>query len=79
MSEPSGDVQYSEDGNYWWDGSEWQPVQSQDGSGGDGSQQTDPPVDWSQFPTIAALMQVSSPDEWLQYIGVDPNVISSAQ
>jgi len=54
-------------------------VQSQDGSGGDGSQQTDPPVDWSQFPTIGALMQVGSTEEWLQYIGVDPSVLSSQQ
>lgn len=22
----AGDVLYSEDGNYWWDGTEWQPV-----------------------------------------------------
>jgi hypothetical protein len=79
MSEPSGDVQYSEDGNYWWDGSEWQPVQSQDGSDGSDGSQSDPVVDLSQFPTIAALMQVGSTEEWLQYIGVDPSVLSSQQ
>ncbi len=28
MSVPDG-AQLSEDGNYWWDGTEWQPVDSQ--------------------------------------------------
>ena len=25
----AGDVLYSDDGHYWWDGSQWQPVQSE--------------------------------------------------
>jgi hypothetical protein len=33
MSMPEG-AQLSEDGQYWWDGADWQPVQSGDGSGG---------------------------------------------
>lgn len=33
MSMPAG-AQLSDDGNYWWDGAEWQPVQSGEGSDG---------------------------------------------
>jgi hypothetical protein len=33
MSMPAG-AQLSDDGNYWWDGADWQPVQAGDGSGG---------------------------------------------
>jgi hypothetical protein len=31
---PEG-AQLSEDGNYWWDGSEWQPVEGQSGQAGE--------------------------------------------
>lgn len=33
MTVPEG-AQLSEDGNYWWDGAEWQSVPSGDGGGG---------------------------------------------
>lgn len=33
MSMPEG-AQLSEDGNYWWDGADWQPVQGGENSGG---------------------------------------------
>ena len=33
MSMPEG-AQLSEDGQYWWDGSDWKPVQAGEGSGG---------------------------------------------
>jgi hypothetical protein len=33
MTTPAG-AQLSEDGNYWWDGAQWQPVSSSTGEAG---------------------------------------------
>src|SRR5262245_13607082 len=38
MSQPPVGAQLSDDGNYWWDGSQWQPV-SQSGSADPASSQ----------------------------------------
>lgn len=43
MSEIPEGAQLSEDGQYWWDGSEWQPVEGGEGGGGEGHQDAEYP------------------------------------
>lgn len=38
MTEIPADAQRSEDGNYWWDGSEWQLIDQSQAAGGQGEQ-----------------------------------------
>jgi hypothetical protein len=67
--------QLSPDGNYYWDGSNWQPVQqgADAPDAGDAAHQGSDAIDWSKFPMIEGLTKVSSVDEWTQHIGLDPN------
>lgn len=90
----SSDVQYSEDGNYWWDGQQWQPVdQSQSGGqspssssgeqppeSGDGQQggQDEQPIDWTQFPTLWLIASSSDVNDHYQKIGIDPESLNSS-
>jgi hypothetical protein len=39
MTQPTPGAQLSEDGNYWWDGSQWQPVAQSGGADPSSSQQ----------------------------------------
>jgi hypothetical protein len=95
MDVPEG-AQRSEDGKWWWDGTDWQPVEgaqstapaegqlSEDGKWRwDGSDWQpidngqDQPVDWSQFPELARVLQYGTDvDVYLQDLGVDPTVMS---
>jgi hypothetical protein len=75
-SSSSGATQYSEDGKFWWDGNAWQPVDGQAGGAAD-SQQGEAPIDWSKYPTIEGLTRVSTVDEWLQHIGLDPSELNN--
>jgi hypothetical protein len=71
---PDG-AQLSDDGNYWWDGTQWQPVQPDQEPGGasQGDSSGDEPVDLgfdpSQYPNIAAFAGPESLDDWLASIG----------
>ena len=62
--------QLSDDGKYYWDGSNWQPV---DGQPGKAEDQGSDAVDWSQFPMIEGLTKVSTVEDWIRHIGLDPN------
>jgi hypothetical protein len=74
------DAQKSEDGNWWWDGNQWQPVHgAQTASAGDQTHtaQQDQPMDWSQFPELARVIQYGQDvDTYLQDLGVDPSKIT---
>ncbi len=52
MSDIPADAQYSDDGQYWWDGTEWQPVGGEGGESGISWS-----FDWSQYPALGRLMQ----------------------
>lgn len=74
-------VQYSPDGNYWWDGATWQlvdPSQTQaDQSGGDG-QQAQAQIDWwGQYPAIMTVLSSSSPEDYYQKLGIDPRKLEA--
>ena len=79
-STDSGEKQYSEDGQYWWDGSDWQPVDP-DGKteAGDFGETTEPEIDWSNYPLLQGIYESNSVDEWLQYIGLEPDQIKVEQ
>jgi hypothetical protein len=82
MSNVPPEAQLSDDGNYWWDGSQWQPVQPQDPA--QPEQQTEGPVNAddsdgveididfsSQYPHLWAVASASSYDDWLSSLGID--------
>ena len=59
------DAQRSEDGQYWWDGTEWQPVVNED-----------EPMDWDQYPELARALHYSEDlDAYLQDLGLDPSTL----
>lgn len=66
-NQPDG-VQYSDDGHYWWDGSEWQPVAAA----------ADEPVDLTDFPVISALIEAGEVDGWLRWMGLNPEELATA-
>jgi hypothetical protein len=68
---------FSEDGQFWWDGTDWQPVEEQPTDGGDG-ETSEPEIDFSNYPLIQGIWESTSVEEWLQYIGVDPEEINAA-
>jgi hypothetical protein len=75
---PEG-AQRSEDGNWWWDGSQWQPVhdQSTTDQGAPGTSSLDTPVDWNLYPELVrATYYGKDIDAYLTDIGVDPSVIT---
>ena len=45
MSNVPDGAQLSDDGNYWWDGSQWQPVEGAQQPSGADEQPPDPPTD----------------------------------
>jgi hypothetical protein len=71
---PEG-AQLSDDGYYWWDGAQWQPVQYEQESGGasQGGSSAGEPVDLgfdaSQYPNISAFAGPESLDDWLANVG----------
>jgi hypothetical protein len=83
MSQPPEGAQLSEDGYYWWDGSQWQLV-DQSGDGAAASDQAamsgpspDEPFPADQFPEIGRVLQYGNDvDAYLTDIGVDPSVIT---
>lgn len=66
--------QLSDDGQWQWDGSQWQPVQG--GSSGSASQAINP----SDYPELAALSKAdpNNFDAYLQSIGIDPKIFEEA-
>jgi hypothetical protein len=76
-STDSGEKQYSEDGQYWWDGSDWQPVQDQ--SVDEIETTGEPEIDWSNYPLLQGIYESTSVDEWLQYIGLEPDQLKVEQ
>lgn len=76
-SSDSGERQYSEDGQYWWDGTDWRPVEGQSTDGGD-TQTVEPDIDFSNYPLIQGIYESTSVEEWLQYIGLEPDQINAA-
>ncbi|HEY1572036.1 MAG TPA: hypothetical protein VGG05_11880 [Pseudonocardiaceae bacterium] len=60
MADIPADAPRSEDGYYWWDGSQWQPVnqgdQAQAGAQQDATQQTAQPISDDQF---ASMLQAA--------------------
>lgn len=66
--------QMSEDGNYWWDGSEWQPVagQSQSPEAVESSDTTTNQINSDEFPSIARVLYFGEDvDGYLQDLGID--------
>jgi hypothetical protein len=76
-SSESGERVYSEDGQYWWDGTDWQPVDEQSSDGG-GGETSEPEIDFSNYPLIQGIYESTSVEEWLQYIGVEPDELNAA-
>jgi hypothetical protein len=68
---------FSEDGQFWWDGTDWQPVEEQTTDGGDG-ETSEPEIDFSNYPLIQGIFDSTSVEEWLQYIGVEPDELNAA-
>jgi hypothetical protein len=74
MSE-TAEVQYSEDGNYWWDGNQWQPVDqsqspSSSSSAAGGASGSDAAGGDGQQPAAADGQQPADGDQpmdWSQY------------
>jgi hypothetical protein len=64
------DAQRSDDGNWWWDGQQWQPVQSE-------THDDEVYVDPAELPELRLLAQSSSPEEYLQAMGIDPSNLTS--
>ncbi|MGA7987698.1 MAG: hypothetical protein WCB51_04790 [Candidatus Dormiibacterota bacterium] len=66
--------QLSDDGQWQWDGSQWQPVQG--ASSGSASQAINP----SDYPELAALSKAdpNNFDAYLQSIGIDPQIFEEA-
>ena len=56
---------YSDDGQYFWDGTEWKPTNGE------------LPLDLNQYPTIQALIQAGDADTWLRTIGLNPDELAS--
>jgi len=74
MAQIPPDAQRSDDGQWWWDGSQWQPVH------GDASAQESPGIrlDWNEFPSLYRVTQhVNDFDGYLQELGIDPQTIKT--
>src|SRR5882757_5731424 len=69
---------YSEDGQYWWDGTDWQAVEEQSTDGG-GAETSEPEIDWSNYPLLQGIYESTSVDEWLRYIGLEPDQLNVQQ
>jgi hypothetical protein len=74
--------QLSDDGQWQWDGSQWQPVQpggGQSGSGS-GSGSGEQAINQSDYPELAALSKAdpNNFDAYLQSMGIDPQIFEEA-
>lgn len=86
MPQPPEGAQLSEDGQWWWDGTQWvpidsaepaEPVEPVDPVEEPGSSSLDTPIDWSQYPELVrATTYGSDIDAYLSDIGVDPSLIT---
>jgi hypothetical protein len=87
MSTPTPGAQVSEDGNYWWDGTQWQPV----GHAEHGAAHAGPndgthsgqgaaaaPIDWGQYPTLRAIVASASLDALLNQLGIGSDEVKDA-
>jgi hypothetical protein len=90
MSNVPDGAPLSEDGQWWWDGNDWQPIdgQPQSSSAESGSEQSfssepeDPserrvPFDPSEFPTLMMYAEFESMDDLARQIGIDPSILQT--
>jgi hypothetical protein len=90
MSNAPDGAQLSEDGQWWWDGTQWQAVDgTAQSSGGDASggqtqstQHDDPnnrqvAFDPSDFPTLMLYAQFDSFEDLARHIGIDTSTLQS--
>ncbi|MDT5012364.1 MAG: hypothetical protein QOH57_3981 [Mycobacterium sp.] len=67
MSSPPPGAQLSEDGNYWWDGDQWQQVEA-------GSAAAESVTDWTDVQTVEQLDEptLEAAKQFQQVIDTDP-------
>ena len=66
----------SEDGNFWWDGVAWQPVEADPLAAQTSTADYEQPMDWGEFPEIARLLHYGEDiDVYLTDLGIDPNIM----
>jgi hypothetical protein len=85
MQDESG-RQLSEDGHWWWDGAEWQPVDGQaqysEQPAQHNASEQDPnerqvAFDPSDFPTLMLYAQFNSMDELATHLGIDVSTLQT--
>jgi hypothetical protein len=73
MSTPAPGAEISEDGNYWWDGADWQTIGQVGHSAAEaGHGAATVAIDWGQYPTVRAVVESGTLDAFLQHLGVSP-------
>jgi hypothetical protein len=73
---PEG-AQLSEDGQWWWDGEQWQPVGGGTSETTEGYESTDQSnvnqIDADEYPSLARVLYYGDDiDGYLQDLGIDP-------
>jgi len=83
MSNVPEGAQVSDDGNYWWDGNQWQPVDQSQGQYSsaqppDQSQASGAQINPEEFPSIARVLYFGADvDGYLQDLGIDTSDLQS--
>jgi hypothetical protein len=80
MPTPPEGAQMSEDGHWWWDGTQWISADQSAGSSEatPGASSLDTPINWHDYPELyRATTYGADIDAYLTDIGVDPSVITA--